>query len=314
VCDRFELGTITARPLAIDGGLSNRLYRVVTDRGEFAVKRMVANADAPSFKSNVEASFAVERQAHSAGIAMPDPVPVPGTSEALARVDQDGTPGWVRVHTWVPARRVTAEETGSTDLARVGSILASLHRLPLAGQWQSASPHEPGSPRAWRTAGSSTPLDSVLIDTIGVLEGIVRRGHAANRSRLVLSHRDLDAKNLLRDAHGRLIAIDWDAAGPTDAHWDVVGVAMDWSGVREGTPSRKAFAELLDGYVQAGGHLDPVSAESFAGWSQGVLDWLWFNLERTASPEPSERLLGESEVACTSRFLPRAASLILALV
>jgi hypothetical protein len=35
-------------PVRVSGGLANELWRLDTDRGAFAVKRMVVNADLPS--------------------------------------------------------------------------------------------------------------------------------------------------------------------------------------------------------------------------------------------------------------------------
>ncbi len=313
-CACFDLGAMTARPVAIAGGLSNDLYHVTTDRGEFAVKRMVANAHAASFKRNVEASFAVERLAQRAGIAMPAPVPVAGSGEALGRVADGIEECWVRVHAWVNAARVDEDRIEPGDIASLGAILAILHSLPISGNGLASWPETPSMDRDWRTAlnvgGDAAQATGPLTNSIDILEEIVRRGRQASRSRRVLSHRDLDAKNLLRGRRGDLIVIDWDAAGPVDAQWDAVNVAMDWSGVRQGPVSESSFEGFLDAYTLAGGKLDPIRPEHFAGWSEGVLDWLWFNLERAGSPDSAESLRGRREMEHTARFLARAATWI----
>jgi hypothetical protein len=84
VCRVFGLGKMRDEPVEVAGGLSNEMWRVVTDGGAFAVKRMIVNAERPGFVDAVEASFAVERRAWSAGIPMPEPVPC--GRRALARV------------------------------------------------------------------------------------------------------------------------------------------------------------------------------------------------------------------------------------
>ena len=311
VCACFDLGTVMAEPVVIDGGLSNRLYRVVTDRGEFAVKRMIANAGSAAFKSNVEASFVVERLALAAGIAMPVPVPVLGSTEALGGIMDGGEACWVRVHQWIEASKVTASDIDPGMVAQLGVILATLHRLPCSDPELSSPQEPPAMDRAWQMALSSHRNAASLLDAIETLEDIVRRGYQAPRPVPVLSHRDLDAKNLLRDEYGNLVVIDWDAAGPTDAQWDAVIVAMDWSGIKEGAVSRQRFDTFLHAYVVAGGNLDPITPLSFAGWAEGMLDWLWFNLERRESTDASERDLGESEVEATTAFLPAAATWIM---
>jgi hypothetical protein len=46
---------------------------------------------------------------------------------------------------------------------------------------------------------------------------------------VVDSHRDLDRKNTIRALDGRLLALDWDAAGPAGAVQEAVTVALDWA-------------------------------------------------------------------------------------
>jgi hypothetical protein len=87
VAHRFELGGLVADAVRVPGGLSNELWRLVTRDGVFAVNRMIVNADRPGFVDKVEAAFAVERRAWVAGVAMPQPVAVPGTRRALAQVE-----------------------------------------------------------------------------------------------------------------------------------------------------------------------------------------------------------------------------------
>src|SRR5690242_7846132 len=98
VTRRFGLGRPAGEPVRVAGGLSNELWRVVTDQGVYAVKRMVVHADRPDFVSNVEAAYGVERRAWERGVPMPEPVPVGG--RALAEVDG----GLFRVHRWAEGR------------------------------------------------------------------------------------------------------------------------------------------------------------------------------------------------------------------
>jgi hypothetical protein len=144
------------------------------------------------------------------------------------------------------------------------------------------------------------------------MEETIREGYASASSARVMSHRDLDAKNVLRAASGDLVVVDWDAAGPVLAEWDVVTTALDWSDARGTTVSHTAFEHFISAYAAAGGYINPVTRGSFAGWCDGVLDWLWFNLERSTSDDLIERELGVSEVARSARFIPSAAHWIAA--
>lgn len=312
VCRRFGLGQTTLPPVVVPGGLSNRLYHLRTDQGEFAVKRMVANADSPAFQRNVEAAFVVEQRAAAAGISMPIPIPVPGSGYALARMADQNGPCWVRVHRWIAGEGVEADNLAPGDLDDLATILARLHDLPCDDIVSDAALEAPSVARDWTTAlARHADIAGSLHESVASLEHIVRLGYESGSRADVLSHRDLDAKNLLRGPDG-FIVLDWDAAGPTNAHWDTVVMALDWAGVRADAISTDAFERFLAAYTEAGGTLGPIREASFAGWAEGVLDWLWFNLDRASSADPLEQNLGRHEVAASARFMPSAAEWILA--
>jgi hypothetical protein len=96
ICRAFGLGELQAEPVAVKGGLSNLMWRVVAGDGAFAVKRMVVNAGWAGFVDAVEGAFAVERAAWEAGIPMPEPIACEG--RALVRLPEGDL---VRVHRWV---------------------------------------------------------------------------------------------------------------------------------------------------------------------------------------------------------------------
>jgi Ser/Thr protein kinase RdoA (MazF antagonist) len=223
VCDRFGLGAVSGCH-SVAGGVSNELYRVDTERGVFAVKRMVTNAESPRFVTNIEAAYRIEHHALVSGIPMAAPVPDPDTGRVLARVDHSL---W-RVHRWVNAHPITTPTL--IDAAHVGALLARIHR-----------------------AGT------------GVVGGTVR------------SHTDLDPKNVLKERGGRLVAVDWDAAGRICPQEELVQVSLEW-GLRPRRVDTPAVAAVVTGYRDAGGPaLCRPRMELIASWISGRQEWLAFN-------------------------------------
>ena len=225
VAARFELGQPVREPVRVPGGLSNELWRVDTDRGAFAVKRMVVNADLPTLVENVEAAFAIERRAWAAGVPMPEPIAEPSSGHALARVDD----ALFRVHRWVDGR------AGAGSPGEAAGLLARIHAVGQA-RWV------------------RMPTQSWAADRWGAeLVRLTHRVEPGPDRLLVLdSHGDLDRKNTLRRVDGTLMALDWDAAGPVGAVHEAVGVALDWS---DAQPS--VFAETIEAYVHHSGVLVP---------------------------------------------------------
>jgi hypothetical protein len=247
VAERFGLGPPVGAPRRVAGGLSNELWRLVTGAGAFAVKRMVLNADRPDFVGNVESAYAVERRAWDAGVAVPEPVPVPGTGRALAEVGG----ALFRVHRWVDGR------PGEGDPAAAAKLLATIHAAA-SPRWE---PQDPG----WTADRWGKDLGE-LARRVAPPPGPVL---------VVDSHRDLDRKNTLLRADGTLVALDWDAAGPVAAVHEAAGLALDWSG---GDPV--GFARAVRVYTGRGGVPVPADPWIFGGWVAAQGGWLDYHAPR----------------------------------
>jgi hypothetical protein len=260
VVRRFGIGALAAEPVRVAGGLSNELWRVTTSEGVFAVKRMVVAADRPDFVGNVEAAFAVERRAWDAGVPMPQPVATLGGGRALASVGGS----LYRVHHWVEG------------VAGAGSAVAAADLL--------ATIHAAGNPRR-----AAADIGWVADRWGAELVSLTRRVHRRGLDLVVVdSHRDLDRKNALLAADGVLMALDWDAAGPTAAVHEAVGLALDWSVTADD------FGQTIDAYVARSRLPVPAQPWIFGGWVAAQGAWLDHNAaQRAGSP------LGQAEIAGT---------------
>jgi len=267
----FGLGRVLREPVRVPGGLSNELWRLDTDNGAFAVKRMVVNADRPTLVENVEAAFQIERRAWTAGVPMPEPVVEPSSGRALARLDD----GLFRVHRWVDGR------PGAGSPVEAAGLLARIHA---AGEAR------------WAPA----PSGSWTADRWGAeLVRLTRRvGSGPDRVLVVESHGDLDRKNTLRLVDGTLMALDWDAAGPVGLLHEAVGVALDWSDAQPST-----FAACIGAYVRHSGVVVPAQPWVFAGWVAGQGGWLDYN-----ATHRHDTRRGRAEVRTTLGRLHRLAA------
>lgn len=280
VCTGFELGVLRdAR--TVTGGLSNDMWHVRTDRGEYAVKAMVVNAGRPDFVANLESAFAVELRAHAAGVAMPEPIAVPGSGQCLLAIDGR----LLRVHAWIDG----AAADPPSHRAEAGALLAEIHGVSPATAV--ALDGEPWTAAAWRDLGdqASDPelADAIRgsADLLARLEDVTSVGPAVVQT--VESHRDLDPKNALVGRSG-LLAVDWDAAGPVAAAREAVEVALDWSTDPAG------FADVLAAYREKSPYDVPRELWVFGGWVSAHAGWLVHNASVRESSS-SDRLLGVGE-------------------
>lgn len=86
----------------------------------------------------------------------------------------------------------------------------------------------------------------------------------------VISHCDLDQKNVLWRSDAPVL-VDWESAGPTRPHAELIGAALDWSGQSAGPPDQAAFAAVIAGHRQEAEFPAalalPLIRSRLAGWS-----------------------------------------------
>lgn len=280
IADRFCLGApVSVSPVA--GGLSNDLWKVVTDTGTYAVKVMRAHVDEPDFRSNVEAAYAVEARAFEEGVPCPEPVTVDGR-----RCLDEVAGQLVRVHRWVDGHAVVASEC----LEEVASLTARIHAIH--DPFDATLDDQPWSAEAWASLADHAEMPVGLAQrlreaaaALATLEGATAATGLTTAH--VDSHGDLDPKNTLA-VDGALAALDWDAAGPQAMLREAASVALDWSSDPD------EFHRVVAAYGRASDVLLPAEPWVLGGWVSALGGWLVHNA--TARPDTRR---GQQEIART---------------
>jgi len=113
----------------------------------------------------------------------------------------------------------------------------------------------------------------------------------------VISHGDLDHKNILWDESGEPILIDWESARRLNPTYELLLEALDWGGITANFDARP-FTTILRAYVDAGGVLveDMIPAASDA--IQGAwVSWLLYNVGRAVGlKDTHQRAIGSSQI------------------
>ena len=240
----------------VHGGFANRVYRLDTDQGSFAVKQL--NLLDRRWPYPAEDVFRFERAAFDAGIPMPEPV---SASEQTL------------VHRWVEGEKVPEAPVSAGYGSEIGAILARLHALDVA--WTRAAIEDP-APRDWpeladRAAATRQPWAEELASQVGTFLAIAQFVDTCERpGPVVLTHRDIQPWNLLaRD--GRPVVLDWELSGMLDLSSELGSTALSFAkgpGFDDFQPG--VFRSVLDGYAAGGGALPPPGPSWFrhliGGW------------------------------------------------
>jgi Ser/Thr protein kinase RdoA (MazF antagonist) len=309
VAEAFALGRPQGLLAPVPGAWSNRLWRLETESGRFAVKELRGSGEPVGWQQRLQVAMAVEHTAWVAGtIPMAEPMVAAASGGWLAQVAACGAHrATVRCHRWVQGVAATAVAPSPAMAADVGSSLAAIHALdlptpettatglaplPLAAWRQTvAEAHQAGLPWAEELAGL-TPLVGQVAERLLALE---RKGRP-----MLLSHRDLDPKNAVVRPDGRVALLDWDYAGPTLAASELLVTALSFAG---GTlePDPACVRAFVRAYLDAAGRIEPPDLLDTAVIHQEGLGWLWLNVDRCLG----RRVRDQDDQQLAQRLVPQ---------
>lgn len=241
-----ELGLVAPEIMALPGGVANRALRLRDARHDLALR--VAGGTAAALGASRSSECAMHALAAGAGLAPPI---------VLARPERG-----LLVTAFVTGRMLSKEDMQDPAvLRRVGDWIARLHALP----------PPPGLPVVDFGARAAAYLETMRTRAPSPEAVELARRLAAQRAALapphaVACHHDLHHRNLIDDG-SRLMAVDWEYAGPGDPAADLAACI----GYHELAPSR--VDALLSGYGPDAAALGARIAT--LGWIFGCLWYGW---------------------------------------
>jgi aminoglycoside phosphotransferase (APT) family kinase protein len=258
----------------VHGGFANRLYRLDTDQGSFAVKEL--NLLDRRWTYRVEDVFRFERAAFAAGIPMPEPISA--SHHTL-------------VHRWVEGEKMPEAPVPEAYAFEIGEILARIHALDVA--WTDVSIDDPPS-RDWpelaeRATATGQPWAGELTSEVETFLAIADFVDICERPGPVVStHKDIQPWNLL-SRKGRPVLLDWELSGMLDLSSELGSTALSLAKGPGFDDIRPAiFRAVLDGYAAGGGAVPPWGPSWFVFMIGGWLGHTRWNILRClAGVEPS---------------------------
>ena len=190
---------------------------------------------------------------------MPHPV-VARSGEVTTSLEAgDGAMGRVRVYTWVDL----AGRDRVADLPEVAVTLGRLHALELADDrrvdpWFAVAPEPDRWPDLLRRAEAQRvpwlpALAHVVPDVLATLDAIPE----ARMTSLTTCHLDFNPENVLVDARGRIVVVDWENSGAAPAEQELA------SAVAEFAKDSVVAPAFVAAYTGAGGPARLVDRSSF---------------------------------------------------
>jgi hypothetical protein len=310
LCRRLELGAPRGILCRVFGGFHHRMWRLETDRGTYAIKQLSPDTDLndPDTVRHYNATETIGESFSRHGIG--SIFALRRNHHYLQRVEDTG----YLVYPWTDALALDQDCVSERHALEIARVLARMHRadirVPDPGPGQLSSHREEQAITLVNQAiASNTPQSPALEKHLSSFLDILKCHRDAMpvlKKRLVISHGDLDQKNVLWIAAGEPLLIDWESARKLNPSYEILLEALDWSGITsQFAPA--LFEKMLWSYSQAGGHIDTDVLEAAFHCILGEwLNWLLYNIGRSVYlPDAEQSMLGAAQVDLTLAMLLR---------
>lgn len=293
-----DLGFVEEIPKRVSGGLLNRMYKVKTDKGIFAIKLL--NPEVMKRKNAIHNHTFAEKIANISKEKGVKSLPAKViNNKTIQKVNEY----YFLVFDWFDGRAISDEELSIDKVKKVAKELAKLHKVNFEDMKNECKAYYDINEVDWNfymQRLNNENLKELLEKNIKYLSELDKKSIKALQKisdNMVLSHRDLDLPNVLWNSNDEPVFIDWESSGLINSSMEVIDTAWNWSGSQKYFDKEK-FKTFINTYKENGGDLSDFQ-EAIKANFKAKSGWLEYNLKRAIGIEcidEEERQLGEKEV------------------
>lgn len=284
ICLALNLGVSVTQPTPVSGGLINKMWHVQTATGQYAIKELNQTLiQADDIVTQQNSTEDVARQLGTMGI----PVASGLLHNNSSVVEVDGS--YYIVYPWLSGTLCDSNQVSSTHAKIMALLVAQIHQQKLqvpafkhtklhaySNDYFEQLVSNADTAQLSCAALLNENLSAICLINENFLESIPN----LNKD-LVVSHGDLDQKNVVWVDELHPVIIDWECAGLVNPTHEIIAIALDWSGVNAGHIDLEVFAMMVAEYQRAGGRIDSTVIEpAFDAVGGNWLNWLRSNIEQ----------------------------------
>ncbi|MBS0286702.1 MAG: phosphotransferase [Proteobacteria bacterium] len=299
--EHFNLGQPIHAPQRVHGGLLHIMWHIDTSNGSYAVKQLSKNINLNDEKvvRNYELTECIAHQFANKGI--PAVYAISKNGKHLFIVDNSG----YLLYPWIDAKVLGQDAINQTRALEIACILAKIHLInlnlndldePEFDIHSNQSLMELVDLAERKKVVFSDYLQNNLNNLLNINENYLNAIAMLNGN-IVISHGDLDQKNVMWTAENKPLLIDWESARKLNPTYEIINAALDWSGITTKFDI-DLFRSMIKSYKDAEGIIDKESIDAaFWGVLGNWINWTVYNIKRVIEPQNiEEKKLGEAQV------------------
>lgn len=297
---KCNLGNLIEQPSRVYGGLINKMYKVSTATGIYAIKYLNPEImkRPTAFNNHVFAEKIANISKENGISCLPAKV---FNNSAIQEVDGC----FFFIYDWFEGKTLLQEDLTIEICEIIAEQLAKIHNIDFSNLIKETTLHYSFNQIDWDlylNKLENIDIQNLLklnIEKFKILEKESIESLKKISNINVISHRDLDIKNVLWNNTIPMI-IDWESAGLVNPVMELIDTAWNFSGGANSFDKDK-FTAFVEAYKQNGGNTDNFDIALKANF-KAKFGWLEYNLKRACKIEcadEEEKILGENEVIRT---------------
>ena len=294
---KLNLGNIIEEPLKVTGGLTHRMFKIVTDEGRYIVKLLNPNImKRPTAMSNFNRADKYEEILKENGIKAVYSLAF--NDKKMQEIDGQ----YFYVYEWYDGKSLKDGEITKYHCEEMGKVLAKIHNIDLVNK--EFSDNEKNIDFKYYidlSKEKESPIYDLIYDKLDILNDSINKGNEAIKhlpNYLSICHNDMDSKNVMWLGEDYKL-IDLECLGYSNPYLELYELALCWSGYEKCNINFDLFKTFFKAYFDNTKLDKNVDWESIYYANNGRLEWLEFNIKRSLMIDcdtKEEQEIGMNEV------------------
>ena len=293
----LDLGNIIEKPLKVTGGLTHRMFKVVTDKGKYIVKLLN-----PNIMKRTTAMDNFNKAEKFEEILKDNNIKAIYSLKFNDRKMQNIDGRYFYVYDWFDGKVLKDDEITKYHCEKIGKALARIHKIDLKHKGVELKKKYIDFEYYINLAKDENSLIyEMLYDKLDILNESINKGNIAI-SKLdkvrAICHNDLDSKNVMW-LNDQYKIIDLECLGYSNPYLELYEIALCWSGYEKCNIDFDLFKTFFKIYFDNIDLDKNIDWESIYYANNGRLEWLEFNIKRSLMIEcdtKEEQEIGIKEV------------------
>lgn len=293
------LGNVISPIKSVSGGFLHRMYKVVTERGTYAVKCLN-----PEIMGREGVLDNYNRAERIEGILEKENIPIVSAITVNSKKMQNIDGRYFYIFRWQEGQITDWNKITDEQCNMAGNILGKIHAIdPQKGAHKEPEMSHIDWHEYLRKANEqNSEIATVLEDNVQLLIDVEKELNRARRSLpdlLCISNEDMDPKNIMWN-DGKPYVIDLECLDYGNPISHVLQLSLQWSGITTCDLEVGKIAAFFRGYMKAYDNGFRAYSDVF-GLAYTWVEWLEYNIQRAlgACVDEEERMMGLSEVRNT---------------